>query len=242
VTLNVDHYLYDLESHPRDTTGDYDFETPQALDLELIRRHLAELLDGRKVAVPLYNFKTGRREGVSREMQLAEREIILIDSLHGLFEGMTGQVPEAAKFKLYIETLSQLQGRDGRFIRWADVRMLRRMVRDMQFRSYNPRQTIAHWHYVRRSELRYIVARSKEANAIVNSFLPYELPIMKHRLADRFPAFIEEFKGNREREDAYERAVRVSEIFDQIPAWNDETVVAPRALLREFIGGSEYEY
>ena len=242
VTLNVDHYFYDLESHPKDTTGDYDFETPQALDLELIRRHLDELLEGRKVAIPFYNFKTGRREGVSQEMRLAEREIILIDSLHGMFEGMTGHVPEEKKFKLYIETLSQLKGRDGRFIRWADVRMLRRMVRDMQFRSYNPRQTIAHWHYVRRSELRYIVARSKEANAIVNSFLPYELPIMKHRLGGHFPAFAEEFRSDVEREDAYERAVRVREIFEQIPAWSDESVVGKRALLREFIGGSEYSY
>jgi len=242
VTLNVDHYFYDLESHPKDATGDYDFETPQALDLPLIRQHLGQLLDGSKVAIPLYNFKTGHREGVSQELQLAEREIVLIDSLHGMFEGMTGDVPEEKKFKLYIETLSQLKGRDGRFIRWADVRMLRRMVRDMQFRSYNPQQTIAHWHYVRRSELRYIVARSQEANVIVNSFLPYELPIMKHRLGDRFPGFVEEFRANAELDDAYERAVRVHEIFEQIPAWEDEGVVGKRALLREFIGGSEYKY
>jgi uridine kinase len=242
VTLNVDHYFFDLESHPRDSSGDYDFETPQALDLPLIREHLEQLLAGRKVAIPHYNFKTGRREGVSQEMQLSEREIILIDSLHGMFEGMTGQVPEENKFRLYIETLSQLKGRDGRFIRWADVRMLRRMVRDMQFRSYNPRQTLAHWHYVRRSELRYIVARSKEASVVVNSFLPYELPIMKHRLASHFAAFIEEFKDKVDSEDAYERAVRVQEIFEQIPAWTDESVVGKSALLREFIGGSEYRY
>ena len=240
--LNVDNYFYDLESHPKDAYGDYDFETPQALDLDLIRDHLDRLLEGEKVAIPLYNFKTGRREGVAEDLQLGAKDIILIDSLHGLYEGMTGHLPDAVKFKLYIETLSQIKGPDGRFIRWADIRMLRRMVRDMQFRSYNPRQTLAHWHFVRRSELRYIVARSKEAHVVVNSFMPYELPIMKNRLGEYFPAFVSEFAGDPEQEDAYERATRVAAIFARIPAWSDESVVPSRSLLREFIGGSEYSY
>ena len=114
--------------------------------------------------------------------------VLLIDSLHGLFPEMTASVPEEMKFRLYIETLSQIKGADGRFIRWADVRLLRRIVRDMQFRNYSPRSTIRHWHLVRRAELRYIVPELRRAHALVNSFLPYELPIMKARVETAPPA------------------------------------------------------
>ena len=242
VALNVDNYYYNLASHPKDSSGDYDYETPQAIDLPLVNQHLKDLLDGKTIEVPYYNFKTGNREGVSGEMSIGDKEIILIDSLHGMFEDMTQGIAEERKFKLYIETLSQIKGKDNRFIRWADVRMLRRMVRDMQFRNYNPRQTIAHWHYVRRSELRYIVARLQQAHAVINSYLAYELPLMKNRLGDFFPRFIEEFKDDSNREDAFERAVRVNDIFGQIPSWQDESVIPKYSLLREFLGGSGYSY
>jgi uridine kinase len=242
VTLNVDNYYFDLKDQPRDPYGDYDYETPQAIDLNLINQHLKKLIDGKTVQIPLYNFKSGNREGISEELTLNAREILLIDSLHGLYDEMTGEVEEAVKFKLYIETLSQIKDRNKLFIRWADVRMLRRMVRDMQFRNYSPKQTIAHWHYVRRSELRYIVSHLKKAHFIVNSFLAYELPIMKHRLGRFFSEFIEEFDNDAEREDAMRRARRVSEMFDELPEWEDESMVPSRSILREFIGGSEYSY
>lgn len=115
-------------------------------------------------------------------------------------------------------------------------------MRDMQFRNYNPGQTIAHWHYVRRSELRYIISRLQQAHAVINSYLAYELPLMKNRLGDFFPRFIEEFKDDSDREDAFERAVRVNDIFEQIPSWQDESVIPKYSLLREFLGGSGYSY
>jgi uridine kinase len=120
--------------------------------------------------------------------------------------------------------------------------MLRRMVRDMQFRNYSPKQTIAHWHYVRRSELRYIVSRLRYAHFIINSFLPYELPIMKHRLGELFPGFIEAFREDPENEDALVRSQRICQIFEEIPVWSDERIVPANSLLREFIGGSSYSY
>jgi uridine kinase len=242
VSLNVDNYFHDLKDQPRDTKGDYDYETPQAIDLGLINTHLQLLLDGKKIQVPYYNFKTGNREGVSEELSLEKNEIILIDSLHGMFDEMTEGIEEVKKFKLYIETLSQLKDKNGRFVRWADVRMLRRMVRDMQFRNYSPKQTIAHWHYVRRSELRYIVSRLRYAHFIINSFLPYELPIMKHRLGELFPGFIEAFREGPENEDALVRSQRICQIFEEIPVWSDERIVPANSLLREFIGGSSYSY
>jgi uridine kinase len=242
VTLNVDNYYFDLADQPKDAFGDYDYETPQAIDLALIARHLEELLAGKSIDVPFYNFKTGRREGISGRMSIEEKDIILIDSLHGMFEEMTAGVGESRKFKLYIETLSQIKDSAGRFIRWTDIRLLRRMIRDMQFRNYNPRQTLLHWHYVRRSELRYITPRFREADVIVNSALPYELPIMKHRMGGAFDGFIAELEGDAEREDAFERALRVRTLFGEMAGWQDESVVPEASLLREFIGGSSYSY
>ena len=242
VPLAVDNYFFDLEVHPKIGSDDRDFETPQALDLALINEHLGRLVAGESVEVPRYDFRTGRREGSAGTLSLGPNQVLLIDSLHGLFPEMTASVPEEKKFRLYIETLSQLKGADNRFIRWADVRMLRRTVRDMQFRNYTPRQTIRHWHLVRRAELRYIVPELRRAHAIVNSFLPYELPIMKARLEAALRPLAGEFEGNPEREDALARTARVLDMFARIPAVTDEGMVPTRSLLREFIGGSAYSY
>lgn len=241
-TLNVDNYYYDLAKQPRDLRGDYDYETPQAIELDLVSRHLADLLDGKSVEVPFYDFKAGKRSGISKVMRIGDRDIILIDSLHGMYEGMTGGVPAERKLSLYIETLAQIKDTSGSFVRWTDLRLLRRMVRDGQFRNHNPRQTLLHWHYVRRSELRHITPRSREADVIVNSSLAYELPILKHRLGRHFPVWVRELEGDPDSEDAFERARRVTALFDEITAWSDETVVPPTSLMREFIGGSTLTY
>jgi uridine kinase len=242
VPINLDNFFLDLEQHPKDTSGDYDFETPQALDISLINETFQRLLDGQRVSLPFYNFKTGRREGSAGELQLGERDILLIDCLHGLFPEVTKEIPENQKFRLYIETLSQVKDRERQFVRWADIRLLRRSVRDMQFRNYNPKQTIRHWHFVRRSELRYIVPRLREADVIVNSFLPYELPVMRHRLGQLISEFLKELENDPESADAYDRARRIHQVFQEIPAWSDEAVIPADSLLREFIGGSSYSY
>ncbi|MGA2480899.1 MAG: ATP cone domain-containing protein [Spirochaetia bacterium] len=238
VPLAVDNYFFDRKTHPKIGSDDYDYETPHALDLALIDRHLEELLNGGTVIVPRYDFITGRREGDSSPVSLRKEQVLLIDSLHGLFPDMTRSLPEAAKFRLYTETLSQIKGSDGRFIRWADIRLLRRIVRDMQFRNYTPRTTLRHWHLVRRSELRYIVPELRRAHALVNSYLPYELPVMKARIGGHLPALIAECAADPEAQDAHERAVRVQSLFAQLPAISDESIIPPRSLLREFIGGS----
>jgi uridine kinase len=242
VPLAVDNYFFDFKVHPKIGEDDRDFETPQALDLALINEHLEALVEGGVVEVPRYDFRTGKRVGVSGSLKLKADEVLLIDSLHGLFPAMTSGVPENAKFRLYIETLSQLKGLDGRYIRWADIRMLRRAVRDMQFRNYTPLETIRHWHLVRRSELRYIVPELRRAHAIVNSFLPYELPVMKGRMESHILPLVSQFAADPELLDAHERTLRVKSMFDEIPAFTDESAIPPRSLIREFIGGSGYTY
>lgn len=242
VTLNVDNYFFDLEFHPKDEYGDYDFETPQALDLSLINEHLSHLIAGQEVYIPFYNFKTSTRTDNVTPMRLSEGDIILIDSLHGLYADMTASIPDEQKFRLYIETLLQMKGSDDRFVRWTDLRLMRRMTRDESHRAREPRQTLEHWPYVRSSELRHIVPHANTADYIVNGALPYELPIMRFRLIDHFAQWVKDYQDDAERQDAFQRASRVYELLKSVTPVEDDSPIPPTSLLREFIGGSAYEY
>ena len=242
VPLTVDHYFHDLEEHPKDEFGDYDFETPQALDLGLINEHLVHLLAGEEVKIPFYDFKSGKRHDDHTPMQIAENDVILIDSLHGLYDDMTAGVDDSSKFKLYIEPLLQMRGPDGAYIRWTDLRLMRRMVRDAAYRAYDPQRTLEHWHYVRASELRNIIPYINTTDYIVNSGLPYELPIMKARLFEHFERWVDLYKDDPLREDASQRAERVYHLLNVVTAVDDESAIPADSLLREFIGGSCYEY
>lgn len=242
VALNVDNYFYDLELHPKDEFGDYDFEVPQALDLALINEHLQRLIAGEMVRIPRYDFKTGKRIDNATPMHVAKDDLILIDSLHGLYPDMTAGIPDEQKFKLYIETLLQMKYADGRFVRWTDLRLMRRMVRDAQFRAYSPRRTLEHWHYVRSSELLNIIPHINSADYVVNSALPYELPVMRARLFDHFAQWVDDYRDDPYRQDAYNRACRVYELLKRIRPVEDESAIPSTSLLREFIGGSAYEY
>ena len=242
VALAVDNYFFNLEAHPRDEFGDYDYETPQALDLPLINEHLVRLLAGGTIRTPHYDFKTGQRTRDVHELRLASHQVLLIDSLHGLFDGMTAAVPAENKFRLYIETLGQLRNASGEFLRWADNRLLRRMLRDSWHRNLQPLATLAHWHYVRRSELRHIIPFIGAVDYVVNSALPYELPLLKARLFPFLPEAMARFRDDAKRQDAFIRAKRLAEFLEPLTAVADDSGVPPTALLREFIGGSAYTY
>ncbi len=242
VALNVDNYFFDLELHPKDEFGDYDFETPQALDLELINKHLVELSEGKEVKIPYYDFKTGKRKLNQTPFRLRDNEILLIDSLHGLFPDMTKDIPDELKFKLYLEPLLQMKGNDGGYFRWTDIRLIRRMLRDSVQRAYNPKQTLTHWHYVRSSELRHIIPYANTADYIINSSMPYELPLYASKMLKNFTEWEREFKGDPLKEDAYLRASRVRKMLESITPVEDDSPVPVDSVLREFIGGSIYKY
>ena len=242
LALNVDHYFFNLEQHPRDEFGDYDYETPHALDLKLIDQHVAALLEGKTIKTPHYDFKTGKRQLDVYDMKLAPNQILLIDSLHGLYGEMTQSTPNEKKFKLYIETLGQVRNHEGLFMRWADNRLLRRMIRDSWHRNLQPEQTLTHWHYVRRSELRNIIPFIGTVDYLVNSAMPFELPILKARLFKFFPPAMEKFKNDAKRQDAYVRAKRVYDTLKDLTPVEDDSPVSKKSLLREFIGGSQYKY
>ena len=244
VTLNVDNYFFDLELHPKDEFGDYDFETPQALDLELINEHLVRLIAGDEVHTPFYDFKSGKRTEGAIPMRIGPNDIILIDSLHGLYPPMTEDVEDELKSELYIETLLQMKGPDGRLVRWTDLRLMRRMVRDASFRAYDPQRTLEHWHYVRSSEMRNIIPYANTADFIINGALPYELPVMRRRLLEQFASWEKEYEGDPLREDAYLRARRVHRLLEAVAPIQEkeEKAIPATSHLREFIGGSVYDY
>jgi uridine kinase len=244
VTLNVDNYFFDLELHPKDEFGDYDFETPQALDLPLINQHLVRLIAGEQVRIPFYDFKTGRRRNDVTPLRLGTNDIILIDSLHGLYPDMTQDVGDENKFKLYIETLLQMQGPTARMVRWTDLRLMRRMVRDASFRAYDPKQTLEHWHYVRSSEMRNIIPYANTTDYVINGALSYELPVMRRRLLDSFGQWAKDYEGDPLRMDAQMRVQRVYQLLQTVAPVEekDEEAIPATSHLREFIGGSCYEY
>ncbi len=242
VTLNVDNYFHDLDKHPQDEFGDYDFETPQALDLPLINQHLSELIEGKEVLIPFYDFMKGKRNDKQTKMQIGENDIILIDSLHGLYPPMTEDIAPEKKFKLYLEPLLQMKHSNGQYIRWTDVRLMRRMLRDEAFRGYDPELTLTHWHYVRSGEMRNIIPNNIHADFIITSAMPYELSIYKSRLFDKFNTWINKFKNDPLREDAYTRSKRIYEILSEIPALKDDSFVPGDSVIREFIGGSTLKY
>lgn len=244
VPFHVDHYFHDLDKHPKDEYGDYDYETPQALDLDLINQHLRRLLAGETVMVPKFDYKAGKRIDNHHGMKLEKDEILLIDSLHGLYGGMTGAIPNEQKFRLYIETLLQMRDNEGRYIRWADLRMLRRMTRDKDQRFVDPKFTVEHWRYVRDAELAHIVPFVNSVDFIVNGALPYELPVMKRRWLTSFKEWEPEYEKRADRQDAFERVARIRELFESLGDITDdhEKEIPPTALIREFIGGSTYKY
>ncbi len=242
VTLNVDHYFFDLEDHPKDEFGDYDFETPQALDLKLINEHLLKLSNGEEIKIPYYDFKEGKRYLEQTPMKLKDKEIILIDSLHGLYPEFSKDIANEVKFKIYIEPILQMKDKNDNFIQWTDIRLMRRMLRDSVHRAYDPLQTLEHWHYVRASELRHIIPYANRADFIVNSAMPYELSLYKPRLHSQFIEWENKFRDNPLKKDAYERASRVSNLLEQFIPIEDDSPIPVNSVLREFIGGSIYEH
>jgi uridine kinase len=206
-----------------------------------LNRHLAELDLGRGVDMPRYDFKAGTRSADRLRFEPGADSLILLDTLHGLYEPLTASVPDTRKFRLYIETIGQLRGADDRWTRWTDVRLLRRMIRDSKHRGYSPEQTVLHWHYVRRAELKHIIPYQASADFLVNSSLAYEIPILKRHLAAFFPPFLEKWRGDERRLDAVIRAERVLALLNSIEGDVDESAVPASSLLREFIGGSSYD-
>ena len=245
--LNLDDYFWALIEHPTDWINDRNFETPEALDIQLLNQHLKALLDGKTIEKPVYSFKEGRRIS-AKPVKLEKDQILLLDCLHCLYPPITEGIDASAQFRLYIETLNVLYEGDGstnRLTKFTDVRLIRRMLRDVQHRNHSPLSTILHWHYVRAGELFSIIPLMGVADHVVNGGLPFDLPALK-------PFFIsdggylprpEDFEQYRGFLDARIRYERVRSLLQSVEGLTKEQVksydiIPGDSVVREFIGGS----
>lgn len=245
--LNLDDYFWSLVEHPTDWINDRNYETPEALDIQLLNGHLTGLLAGETIEKPIYSFKEGRRIA-TKHIKLEPDQILLLDCLHGLYPPITEGIPAAAQFRLYIETqnvLAEGDGSSGRRTQFTDVRLLRRMLRDVQHRNHSPLLTILHWHYVRAGELFSIIPLSGLADHVVNGGFPFDLPALKPFFSGPGghlprPEDFEYYAGFLDARIRYER---VRHLLESVEGLSREQamsyeVIPGDAVIREFIGGS----
>ncbi|MCR5256485.1 MAG: nucleoside kinase [Acetatifactor sp.] len=228
--IGLDNYYVDREKTPRGEDGEYNFECLEALDVDLFNRDMTKLLAGERVELPVFNFKTGKREYRGDFLQLGEDDILVIEGIHGLNEKMSSLIPAESKFKIYISCLTSVNIDNHNRIPTTDGRLLRRMVRDDRTRGTDARSTINMWASVRRGEENYIFPFQEEADAMFNSALIYELAVIKpfaERLLFDIP----------KKDPAYFEAKRLLKFLDyflSIPSEN----LPNNSLCREFVGGS----
>lgn len=245
--LNLDDYFWSLVEHPTDWINDRNYETPEALDIQLLNSHLTGLLAGETIEKPIYSFKEGRRIA-TKHIRLEPGQILLLDCLHGLYPPITEGIPAAAQFRLYIETqnvLAEGDGSSGRRTQFTDVRLLRRMLRDVQHRNHSPLLTILHWHYVRAGELFSIIPLSGLADHVVNGGFPFDLPALKPFFSGPggYLPRPEDFESYSGFLDARIRYERVRHLLESVEGLSREQaasyeVIPGDAVIREFIGGS----
>ena len=245
--LNLDDYFWSLVEHPTDWINDRNYETPEALDIQLLNRHLRGLLDGETIEKPVYSFKEGRRIA-TKSIKLEKDQVLLLDCLHGLYPPITEGIPASAQFRLYIETQNVLyegDGSTGRRTKFTDVRLMRRMLRDAQHRNHSPLLTLLHWHYVRSGELFSIVPLSGLADHAVNGGFPFDLPALKPFFCGpggHLPASAD-FQSYAGFLDARIRYDRVRNLLESIVGLSRDQVsgydiIPGDTVIREFIGGS----
>jgi uridine kinase len=233
VILSLDNYFLDRAETPRDETGEYDFEAPEAIDIDLLNSQLLELFAGKEVAIPRFSFRSGKRDG-SRSLRLRPGEILILEGIHALNPILTPSIPSIMKFSIYVSALSQLNIDYHNRVPTTDVRKLRRIVRDNLFRGYAALGTLRRWESVRRGEDQYIFPYQEEADVMFNSSLIYELCVLKGYAE----ALLMEI-SNDVRE--YAEARRLLRFLSYVLSVPSEEV--PRnSILREFIGGSIFDY
>lgn len=226
----LDDYYVDRDRCPRDENGELDLECVDALDLELFNHDMNELLQGKRVDLPVFNFKTGRREYKDKVMQLREDDVLVIEGIHGLNDKLSYSLPADSKFKIYISALTQLNIDEHNCLPTTDGRMIRRIVRDARTRGTCAKDTIAMWDSVRRGEERYIFPFQEGADAMFNSALIYELAVLKMYAEPLLFAIDKECPE-------YLEAKRLLKFLDYFLPMQSEGITQ-NSIIREFIGGS----
>lgn len=234
VTISVDNYFVERKDTPLDENGKYDFECLEAIDLRLFNDHLNALLNGEEILCPTFDFKLGTKQYNGEKMKLADDEILVIEGIHCLNDKLTESIPKDKKYKIYISALTVLNIDYYNRISTTDSRLMRRMVRDYNFRGYSALHTLQIWDSVNRGEEKYIFPFQEQSDSMFNTSLIYEICVLKKYL---MPLLAQIDNTHPE----YSEAKRLHEFLKYFQDIDDK-YVPENSLLREFIGGSIFEY
>ncbi len=228
--IGVDNYFHNRVDVPLDEYGQKDFESLRAVDVELFNHDMSELLMGKRIKIPTFDFLTGKRVYHGEELELHEEDILVIEGIHCLNDELSHSLPKESKYKIYISALTQVNLDEHNRISTTDCRLLRRIVRDHRTRGYSAAATLAMWDSVRRGEERYIFPFQDEVDAFFNSALPYELAALKLYAE---PLLFQVKRGD----PTYNEARRLLKFLDYFIGIPDTGSVPTDSIIREFIGG-----
>lgn len=234
VVISMDNYFVNREDTPRDESGEWDFEHLHTLDLPLFRQQVADLLEGKTVSLPFYNFETGKREFRGDTLRLEKDTVVILEGLHALNPELMPNIPHEVTFKIFVSSLTTVNLDNHNWIPTSDVRLIRRIVRDYRYRGYSARETIARLASVQRGEDRWIAPFQEEADVMFNSALLFELAVLKRHaepILDEVPKYCDEYT-------TAHRLKKYLSYFESIP----EREIPPTSFLREFVGGSSFRY
>ena len=232
--IELDNYFINRDRTPRDEDGDYDYESLYALDLEQFNKDVTALLAGEEVAMPTYNFVKGEREYLGKTLKLEQGDILLMEGIHGLNPELTRLIPEEQKFRIFVSALTTLNIDDHNWIGTYDNRLLRRIIRDHQYRGASAFDTIKRWASVRRGEEKWIMPFHENADAMFNSSLLFELSVMRNYALP----ILQQVPSNTPEYAEATRLIKFLNYFEPL----DEKDIPSTSLLREFLGGSSFHY
>lgn len=234
VTISLDNYFVNRKNTPKDESGDYDYESLYALDLELFNKDLNRLLKGEEVDMPTYNFESGKRIYRGNKLKLDRASVLILEGIHALNPDLTPQIENKLKYRVYVSALTSISIDDHNWIPTGDNRLLRRIIRDYKYRGSTAQSTIARWPSVRQGEEKWIFPYQENADAMFNSSLLFELAVMKRHATPILSAVPRDCPE-------YGEANRLLKFLDFfLPLAEHE--IPPTSLLREFLGGSSFKY
>ncbi len=234
IGISLDDYFLDREQTPKDEKGDYDFEHLHALNIPLLNKQMNELFEGKQVELPRYNFQKGKSEPSGKILQMKGNEILVVEGIHALNPELTEHIPDDQIFRIYASALTTILLDNHNYIPTTDNRLLRRIIRDYKYRGVSAQESIRRWPSVRRGENRWIFPFQENADAMFNSAMLFELAVIKQQatpLLEQVPENCPEYA------EAY-RLRKFLKYIKPIP----EDQIPPTSLLREFLGGSSFEY
>lgn len=235
VSISLDDYFVNREHTPLDEKGEYDFETLNALNLELFNKDLERILVGEEVEIPTFDFCLGRSEYRGNVIKIAKEQPLILEGIHCLNDQLTESIPRENKFKIYISALTQLSVDEHNRIPTTDTRLIRRIVRDSKFRSNDANATLSLWESVRRGEEENIFPFQEDADAMFNSALFYELSVLKK--------YVEPLLRQVNTESPhYPEAKRLLKFLNYFVSLENEDDIPKTSILKEFIGGSIFHY